>query len=479
MANFQTVQTRNDDFWDNLIARLFVGTILGIAKLLWGIGITLVWIVLITVAAVNVPALGVLTAVAAIGLIVGGYWLPVLWYFAPLVADWRRGVARRAAKRMKRDGEDFLIQTGLISDAVLDELRPEVGLLVEDEVAVFRLETPIPGLSPRDFVDRAKKFEALLDAKRSLADVLPGGGIEMTFYLTDPLDVPVPITEPASIDPENMRVECAVNAYGDTRAITFGDQSGMVVGGAPGSGKTAGVSSFLLPLALSEHVSLSVIDGKGGSDWGAFEGVADWFHSGADDLESLTEIEKYLAEFHADMVERVRSFSDLLGTSNFWNVPVAERAAADVRFNLLVVDECHELFEQKGKSKEEKALMDSIERYITAIVKRGRSAGCFVILITQKPTAEALPTSIRDNSGIKVALRVLTRQAETAVLGASSADVIDMPDATDIPPSRKGGAVLGNDEGEYEPVRFFYMEEARQREILTAAAALTAAHERD
>ncbi len=50
-------------------------------------------------------------------------------------------------------------------------------------------------------------------------------------------------------------------------------------------------------------------------------------------------------------------------------------------------------------------------------VKKGRGAGIQVILATQKSTTDAVPSAIRDQCGIRICFRVMTRDAVESALG--------------------------------------------------------------
>lgn len=54
---------------------------------------------------------------------------------------------------------------------------------------------------------------------------------------------------------------------GSPAELTLRNQSGVVVGGVPGSGKTAGMTVIALAM-LRAGANLHIIDGKGGDDWG-------------------------------------------------------------------------------------------------------------------------------------------------------------------------------------------------------------------
>lgn len=56
------------------------------------------------------------------------------------------------------------------------------------------------------------------------------------------------------------------------------------------------------------------------------------------------------------------------------------------------------------------------------IIFKGRQAGIFVILSTQKPKADTIPTDISDQLGLQVALRNMSNEGYKMVFGKHSFD---------------------------------------------------------
>lgn len=409
--------------------------------------------------ALNVPA-------GALGFVGGEYLLPLLPAGVSF-ARWRRKDASEYGQVLA--GNQVLLDAKIIK--TLEPINKDVWLEKGELKSVLHLDKPIPGVPTAQAVTTLGKFTDHMNAVRTRTTRTGADRIQIEYYHQEPLDDSVVIHEPLAVDPKKMRITCAVNSLGDKVAITLGDASGMVIGGIPGSGKTAGATSFLLPLALSEHVDMSIIDGKGGEDWVNYRGVVSKFIKGDTDLIPIYD---YINQFSAQMYERLDTLKSKLGTSNFWNATPEQRLEAGVPLKLLVIDECQGIFQpRKLKVERENEMTDmdmiaEITRQVEDLIKRGRSAGIFVILMTQKPTADAMPTAIRDNAGLRIAFHVQTQAAEMAILGVSPKDVPGMPSAVSIPAHRKGGAVLATDTGDYEMVRFFYIPEADQERVLAA-----------
>ena len=441
-----------------------LGWLLGkVVQLLWLIRVTIVWVLVWTYAAVTDNGwLTGLSVVILVALLIGGGYSRSCRRLLPVVGDASSLLQARARMNRIRAGNELLNHVGI--EAGVDGTTNGNVVLVHDRDGnqVLKVLEGIPRVPNKKIVAALEEFKDAIGAVRVHGEPL-NSGVRVTLYENDPLDEPVTITKPASLEPDKMLVECARGVSGESLPIRFGNNSGMVVGGVPGSGKTAGVTSFLLPLALSEYVNLSIIDGKGGEDWTSYEAVADTYIRGDEELEPIAE---YVESLVATMYDRLNNQKQNLGVSNFWGASAADRLAAGERLELLVIDECQGVFEQTGRDKDEKLIIGRITRAVSTLVKRGRSAGMFVILMTQKPTTESLPSAIRDNCGVKVAFRVETGAAETAIVGEIPDD-INVPRATRIPSGRPGGAVMAVEGGGRAECRFFYMDEARQSELLS------------
>ena len=91
--------------------------------------------------------------------------------------------------------------------------------------------------------------------------------------------------------------------------------------------------------------------------------------------------------------------------------------------------------------------------------------------LTQKPTTDSLPGALRDNCGMRVCFRVTTVEAARAVLGTMPEGA---PSPVDIPPARRGGAVIGLEDGTTAMCRFAYIpEELAYESLQTAHGAVT------
>lgn len=384
--------------------------------------------------------------------------------------DSRSFVKMRFVNRINKargDGNDFLRESGVVQRN--DRVLYNVDLVKTNDQVSLDIKEPLPGITSERIMSTISGFKERFNATTVRSENLGNGKVRVDFIIRDFLDDGKTINKFPELDLKDMSIPCAVDAFGNEVRIKFKECSGMVVAGIPGSGKTAGVSSILGAPAISDDVEMSIIDGKGGSDWESYAPLVANYIQGDEDLVPIVDL---LQEYVDSMVSRVQSMKKTIGNSNFWNVSPEKRRAAGLKLKILVIDECQGLFESRSGSPETRKQLAQILELSSKLVRRGRSAGITVIFITQKSTSDSIPTTIRDNAALRIAFRLLSSAAELAALG----EVADQPNAPrpmDIPAHRKGGAVMATDSGDLTAVRFYYIPEEIQEAIFNKKASST------
>ncbi len=217
--------------------------------------------------------------------------------------------------------------------------------------------------------------------------------------------------------------------------------SAMLVGAIPRQGKTFAARLVALAAALDPHVQLHVHDLKGGPDWVPFAQVAHRFFLG-DRPDPDTGVDPVLAlldnirELLAEVDRRNRTLRTLPASvcPEGKLTPELSRAkSAGLPLILVVIDEVQRAFGHKVYGAE-------LDEALTDLAKVGPSAGIMLLAATQKPDAKSTPTGFRDQFGVKFALRVTTRDASEAVLGAGAYG--EGLDASKLSPEGKGCGLL-------------------------------------
>ena len=412
--------------------------------------VTIIWVLFFLFMAGRSIWLGLLAA-AVLGAAVYFPQTRILSIIGPFIAQQAR---KKQAARLA-EGNDMLKMTGIVS--INDETEYECETFRDDKGnIVLRILEPMYNVTSEDIINRLNENIDKYGVKRIIKAEDDNAWLKILMFKADPLKAKQTIWEPQPLDEEAMRVVCAVDSVGEKQSISFKNTSGMTVAGVPGSGKTAGLTSFLLPVALSEDVELAIIDGKGGHDWAEYKPICSYYSNDDEDLQAMKD---YLEAAVQDMRERVQTMPAKLGVANFWSASLERRRAAEVKHKIIVIDECQNFFE-KRTNKEENALIQEILRLSTSLVKKGRSAGITLIATTQKPTSESLPTGLRDNCSLKICFEVNTKEAQKAALGDVALD--DSNSALAIS-DNPGEAVIVGEGGKPLNVRFFYMKPDTQK----------------
>jgi S-DNA-T family DNA segregation ATPase FtsK/SpoIIIE len=245
------------------------------------------------------------------------------------------------------------------------------------------------------------------------------GVVHLRALVVDPLTEPLEWTD-CDLTGDVSTWVAGIDQDGQPVAMRTADVSGIVVAGLAGYGKTAFPNARFCALAACEAVQVVLIDGKGGPDYDDLFTRA-WL-SAKDDPESVHD---HLVVVHELMKARQATIRAVLGVKNMWHVG----PSPSWPLVLVVIDEAHTfLNESKGADQESKRL-DGIARQsvrlVEELVRKGRNVGIQVVLATQKPTGDAIPTRIRDNCQVSLSFAQRTSEAAVAVLGA---DIADYPD---------------------------------------------------
>jgi hypothetical protein len=225
----------------------------------------------------------------------------------------------------------------------------------------------------------------------------------------------------------------------------------LLLGGEPGAGKSAALSLVLASAALDPTVELSLLDGKR-VELAAWEPCAERFAG-----PSLDDAIALLEAVQREMEARYR---ELLATG-------ARKIARDAGLPLHVVA-CDELaFYLTAEDKKQRTRFAELLRDLVA---RGRAAGIIVIAATQKPSADVVPSALRDLFGFRLAMRCTTPQASDTILGQGWAS--NGHNAATIAPSQRGIGFLLAEDGLPVRMRAFYLDDQAVDQLAARAAAL-------
>ncbi|MBN7493065.1 hypothetical protein I3U56_21660 [Mycobacteroides abscessus subsp. abscessus] len=293
-----------------------------------------------------------------------------------------------------------------------------------------------PGRSAKDWNSKGDALRAGLKASGLDADnmrISDGADGSTILHLNDVDPFSGVIPESGTFDSERGRSLLGITESGEECWITWNGSSGLVVGGVPGSGKTAS----LLPLfaGMTGKAELHVFDGKSGFDLHPLRHIASTYDRSGDISAPLETLRK----LDALRTARAEAMYETLGANNFWNLTSEQRDRLGVKPVFCILDECQTWLDTSGMDRDEKGAAEEVRRLVRTLVQKGRSAGVIVVLTTQKPDATSIPTVIRDNAALKICFRVSTPEQSITVLGRQAPGA---PDPTEILMSTKGRGVM-------------------------------------
>jgi DNA segregation ATPase FtsK/SpoIIIE-like protein len=194
-------------------------------------------------------------------------------------------------------------------------------------------------------------------------------------------------------------------------ALPLHNLGNVLVGGVPGSGKTECLASMLAGLlrfdASGSTVKVAVVDPKM-VDFGAIP----------NNLQALMwpvakTVEDAGRLIHAARLEVERRFTllDAAGARNLAQFNATQVEA--LPYLVVMVDELADL---TGDA-------TFVEHALT-IGRKGRAAGVTLVLATQRPSSDVVPSSLRAVCGAQVAFRVLNSRDSATVLGVGGAETL-------------------------------------------------------
>jgi S-DNA-T family DNA segregation ATPase FtsK/SpoIIIE len=313
------------------------------------------------------------------------------------------------------------------------QLRPRLRIRTDEYGAVMRATT-VPGVGLDSFEKVTDHLANDWRAVRVTVSQESPGRIRIRAVHRDPL-VEKSSWVPTGQEPpeEAFRFwEVGQDEYAADAALSVRNVPGAVVSGLPGSGKSSLLGGLLLArYAPSKRFACVICDGKGGTDYLDWQGRTAAFAD--DDLEAANKVFRRLAELRA---ERQRTIvlpveAGGLGTRNFWRVGPTEKWP----WVVVIVDEAHTYLEEIRSSNADKETRRQAEltaenrRLVMDLVKKGRSVGILTVLATQKSTADAIPTAIRDVCSLLASFAQTTTAAAVAALGE---DIREYPGASPV-----------------------------------------------
>jgi S-DNA-T family DNA segregation ATPase FtsK/SpoIIIE len=243
---------------------------------------------------------------------------------------------------------------------------------------------------------------------------------------------------PAAFTPQSIwqPVHLGSDETGADAHVTITERN-MLIGGEPGSGKSVALQLIVAHAALSLDCQLILIDGKR-VELGFWQACA----------------ERFVGPSIDDAIETMHWLQTLIDERTELLLQARKRkVTADLGWPLYVVpvDEVAYYSATVGT----KAQQNEFNAANRDVVARGRAPGIIPIEATQRPSADIIPTSLRDLFGYRWAFRCSTEASSDTILGHGWATA--GYSATDIDPQSRGVSWLRAEDGIPRRVKSAYL----------------------
>lgn len=268
------------------------------------------------------------------------------------------------------------------------------------------------GLTPVQWQEQIMEIQSALNL--SVAEIRPGYDHRTVIIRVVPANTNLGVLLPWSDFLVNREDDADFilgrSLVGDVH-INIDKQPMILIGGSTGSGKTMLAIVFLVQ-ALLRDARVYVFDGKG----------LDYYELATRDAEIYTDYNSFLNRME-DLVDRVRGRLEAfraVGAHDFKEYH-AKKTDYLCRRLFVLIDECAEVLDPTGRSKEEKEVIGKITACLNTIARMGRAVGIHLIISTQRPDANAVPGSIKSNLDVRICGKA-DPTLSTIILGDGRAD---------------------------------------------------------
>jgi S-DNA-T family DNA segregation ATPase FtsK/SpoIIIE len=196
----------------------------------------------------------------------------------------------------------------------------------------------------------------------------------------------------------------------------------LLIGAIPRQGKTFAARLATAGLVLDPHSRLYVADFKAGKDWDAVARVAYRFMSG-DNPEHVLALQSWLVELVAEVQGRYRRMRDLDDTTcpeSKITPALSRNPSLNMPVTAVVIDEVQVPLEDRTSvtvNGQRVPAGEYVGELLTWLAKKGPAAGIVLILATQRPDSQTIPSGLRAVLGSRFALRVMDWRDSNIILG--------------------------------------------------------------
>ncbi len=319
-------------------------------------------------------------------------------------------------------GGAVIIGLALGSVLVVDRVRRAREIHVDPATALYPVIREAAGVYSVLNAPGSQQIAALSTGRRRPTAAMIGRVLDAPASPAAPQ-----IAAPAEHYPERVDVYSApmpkrlalpIGVAGDGRhvALPLRGLGNVVVGGLPNYGKSELLASMAAGLlrqdATGERQQIAIVDMKLVS------------FGNLPDLAGLrwpvaTEIDEAHQVIAAARAECSRRYEVLRSARARTLEEYQDVTGEPLPYLTVLVDEIADLTQDDDRGRRDRFLSSAME-----IARKGRAAGVGLVMATQRPSADVLPSSLRNLAGAAVAFRVQRNHDSIAVLGEPGAETL-------------------------------------------------------
>ena len=378
------------------------------------------------------------------------------------------GISKRSKKRYTAPSADFLVDYPEVSTTV-DEYTREQGEIIVDTLRQFHTEVSLDNIvkGPTVTMYELKLKEGTpVSRVRSRYDEISYnlGGVSIRILAPVPgkqaVGIEVPNSKRAVIgfkdmlhamkkdpDAKKLRVPMILGRTitGKPTIIDVAKMPHMLIAGTTGSGKSVCINTFVCTVLYTrapQDVRFMMVDPKV-VELSVYNGIPHLLTPVITDAKKVVRALAWLC----DEMERRYKMLSKFGVRNIdgFNAKIINEniPAERMPYIVLIMDEFADLMTTVGKD---------IENYVARLAAKARAAGIHLVLATQRPSADVITGTIKNNFPARIAFAVSSATNSRIILDEGGAEsLLGRGDMLFMNPSAMGferiqGAFLSDEE---------------------------------
>lgn len=223
----------------------------------------------------------------------------------------------------------------------------------------------------------------------------------------------------------------------NTQKFSLKSNTNLGIYGRTGTGKTIALQWYLFNAlakgcGIADNTYLGIVDGKAADLYR----IGELLHEELGEQVAVGSSPQMLAQLSRKFIENMDARFKIIKQNSSLNADIYELDELGLVPNFLFVDELASIRDSCGSTKQGRETWNEILQNLGLIARKGRQAGCHLVLSTQDPNAENIPVELRNQ--ISAVLYLGAPGADRLKMAFSMCELENVPTVSD----RKGEALF-------------------------------------